>query len=98
MKEFIVNRADLFRPDIYNDAKIAEIFKSRHKVIKEVTAHVQISKKILAKVGHYYGLRNKLVHERATVGITDTQIVDYQQTVELILKKLFGLKFPPLES
>lgn len=96
LKEFIVNRADLFRPDIYNDSKIADIFKSRHKVIKEVTAHVSLSISTLDKVRHYYGLRNKLVHERATVGITDNQVIDYQKTVESVLKKLFGLKFPPL--
>jgi hypothetical protein len=94
LKEFIVNRTDLFRPDVYNDSKIANIFKARHQVINEVKAHVDLPPPLLAKVNHYYNLRNKLVHERATVGITDTQIQDYRSTVEKVLSKLFGLKFP----
>jgi hypothetical protein len=59
-----------------------------------VKAHVNLSATLLGKVAHYYGLRNKLIHERATVGITDHQITDYRRTVELVLKKLFKLKFP----
>lgn len=94
LKEFIVNRTDLFPPQVYNDAKIATIFKARHLVINEVKAHVNLSSTLLGKVAHYYGLRNKLIHERATVGITDNQITDYRRTVELVLKKLFKLKFP----
>lgn len=94
LKEFIVNRTDLFPPHLYNDSKISTIFKARHLVINEVKAHVTISPALLGKVSHYYNLRNKLVHERATVGITDNQIYDYRTTVEKILTKLFGLRFP----
>jgi hypothetical protein len=94
LKEFIVNRRDLFPPHVYNDAKILTIFKARHSVINEVTAHITLSQTLLGKVSHYYNLRNKLVHERATVGITDAQVADYTKTVEQVLKKLFGLKFP----
>ncbi|QOG06395.1 hypothetical protein IGS74_18000 [Aureimonas sp. OT7] len=63
-------------------------------MINEVTAHITLSQTLLDKVSHYYNLRNKLVHERATVGITDAQVADYTKTVEQVLKKLFGLKFP----
>jgi hypothetical protein len=94
LKEFIVNRKDLYPQHIYNDAKIATIFKARHLVINEVIAHVNLSATLLGKVAHYYGLRNKLIHERATVGITDNQVADYRRTVELVLNKLFRLKFP----
>jgi anti-sigma regulatory factor (Ser/Thr protein kinase) len=94
LKEFIVNRHDLFPPQVYTDAKIVALFKARHQVINEVRAHVKLSATLLTKVAHYYNLRNKLVHERATVGITDHQITDYRRTVELVLKKLFKLKFP----
>lgn len=94
LKEFIVNRTDIFRPNVYNDAKIAQIFKARHIVINEVTAHVTLSQTLLGKVNHYYNLRNKLIHERATVGITDTQIEDYRKVIEKVLHKLFDLKFP----
>jgi hypothetical protein len=94
LKEFIVNRTDLFPPQTYTDAKIAAIFKARHLVINEVKAHVNLSGTLLGKVSHYYLLRNKLIHERATVGITDNQVTDYRRTVELVLNKLFKLKFP----
>jgi hypothetical protein len=94
LKEFIVNRRDMYPPHIYNDAKIVALFKARHSVINEVTAHVAFPKTLLDKVAHYYNLRNKLVHERATVGITDAQIADYRKTIERVLNKLFKLKFP----
>ena len=35
---------------------------------------------------------DKLIHERATVGLDDGQIKDYRGVVEKILKKLFKLK------
>jgi hypothetical protein len=93
LKEFIVNRTDLFPPQKYNDAKIVTLFKARHEVINEVKQHVNLSKTVLGKVAHYYNLRNKLIHERATVGITDKQIDDYQRTIEHVLHKLFKLNF-----
>jgi hypothetical protein len=94
LKEFIVSRTDLFPPQQYPDTKIATIFKARHLVINEVKAHVNLSQTLLQKVSYYYNLRNKLIHERATVGITDEQVTDYRRTVELVLKKLFKLQFP----
>jgi hypothetical protein len=93
LKEFIVHRSDFFPPHIYNDAKIAQLFKNRSDVIKEVTPHVTFPPKLLDKVRHYYGLRNKLIHERATVGITDNDVSNYQATIEEVLNLLFKLKF-----
>ncbi|WNV10437.1 ATP-binding protein [Tardiphaga sp. 709] len=94
LKEFIVNRTDIFPPHVYNDAKIVQLFKARHSVINDVKQHVNLTPALLAKVQHYYNLRNKLVHERATVGITDAQVLDYRKTVEKVLRLLFNLKFP----
>jgi hypothetical protein len=96
LKEFIVNRSDIYPAHKYNDAKISEIFKYRSQVIKEVKVHVNLPQTLLDKVNHFYGLRNKLIHERATVGITDGQIADYQATIEQVLALLFDLKFPKL--
>jgi hypothetical protein len=98
LKEFLVHRTDLFPPHIYNDAKIVQLFARRHLVINEVKAHVNLPATLLAKVNHYYGLRNKLIHERATVGITDEEIADYRKTVERVLNKLFKLKFPSQDA
>lgn len=94
LKEFIVSRKDLFPVTQYNDAAIAQLFKSRHNVIQTVTSKVTLPASLLAKVSYYYLLRNKLIHERATVGITDAQIADYKQVIERVLTKLFGIKFP----
>jgi hypothetical protein len=94
LKEFIVNRKDLFPPRTYNDAKIASLFGNRTSVINEVQPHINLSSTLLGKVSHYYLLRNKLIHERATVGITDNQVDDYRKTIEQVLRVLFKLKFP----
>jgi hypothetical protein len=95
LKEFIVHRTDLFPKTTYTDAKIAQLFNNRTDVINEVTKKVTISAKLLDKARHYYGLRNKLIHERATVGITDNDVDNYRSTVEAILKILFKLRFAP---
>jgi hypothetical protein len=92
MKEFIVNRTDLYPAHTYNDTKILNIFKSRHQVINEVTPHVPQLTALLPKINHMYNLRNKLVHERATVGITDGQIVEFRKIVGQALKLLFDIK------
>jgi hypothetical protein len=95
LKEFIVHRTDLFPKTTFTDAKIAQLFNNRTDVINEVTKKVTISTKLLDKAHHYYGLRNKLIHERATVGITDNDVDNYRSTVEAMLKILFKLKFAP---
>jgi hypothetical protein len=93
LKEFMVHRIDLFPPHIYNDAKIAQLFKNRQDVINEVTNKVSIAATLIAKARHYYALRNKLIHERATVGITDNDVDNYRTTIQKVLRILFDLKF-----
>jgi hypothetical protein len=93
LKEFIVHRADLLPRHNYNDTKIAQLFKSRSDVIKEVTPHVKFPAKLPDKVRHYYGFRNKLIYERATVGITDNEGANYRATTEEVLSILFKLNF-----
>lgn len=94
LKEFIVHRKDIFPSYKYNNAFLATLFGNRTNVIKEVQAHVNFPKTLLGKVSHYYEIRNNLVHQRATVLITDEQVDDYRKTIEQVLKKLFGVKFP----
>lgn len=91
LKEFVVHRGDLFPPKTYNDAKIKELFGKRHNVVSEVASKLAIPKNLLDKAKHYYELRNKLVHERATVGITDSDVENYDNTVREILHLLFDL-------
>jgi hypothetical protein len=94
LKEFIVNRKDLFPAHTYTNVKLATLFGKRTDVIKEVQVHAKFPKKLLLKVNHYYDLRNNLVHQRASVLITDEQVDDYRKTIERVLKTLFGVKFP----
>jgi hypothetical protein len=94
LKEFIVHRTDFFPTSKYNNAKIEQIFARRNLVLDEITPHVTIPKTLLNKARHYYGLRNKLIHERATVGVTDSDIENYKSTVAKILTVLFDLSFP----
>lgn len=94
LKEFIVHRKDLFPAHKYTNAFLGTLFGNRTNVIKEVQAHVNFSNKLIAKVGHYYDIRNNLTHQRASVLVTDEQIKDYENVIETVLGKLFSLKFP----
>ena len=94
LKEFIVSRTDLFPEREYSNKKIAGMFKQRTTVINEVRKHVPLDQELLDKVRYYYRLRNNLIHERATVEISDTQVKDYRKVTEKVLKQLFNLKWP----
>ena len=95
LKEFIVHRADLFNPGKFGDAKLLDLFKKRHEVINVVRPHLSIDETNWNKIRHYYDRRNKLVHERATVQITDVELEDYRRVVELFLGELFDLNLMP---
>lgn len=89
-KEYLVNESGTH----YSDSQISSIFKNRTAVHNEIKKYATtISKDTWKKIKHYYDLRCKLVHERATVGINDTQIQDFRDVVERVLKKLYKLKF-----
>jgi len=93
LKEFIVHRDDLFPPSQYGKAVIQKLFDNRSDVITAITQKVALPKPLLTKAQHFYNIRNKLVHERATVEPTDTDVDTYRSTIEKILTTLFGLRF-----
>jgi hypothetical protein len=84
-KEYLVNESGKG----YSDSKLFEIFKNRYTVQDEVKKYVRIAASTWSKVQHYYLLRNKLVHERVTVGVSDEQVSDYRELVESVLQRLF---------
>ncbi len=88
-KEYLVNESGEF----YNDTRLLNLFKNRNDVHKAVQSHVTFDGELWKKIGYYYNLRNKLVHERATVGIDDRQIEGYRSVVENVLEQLFNLSF-----
>jgi hypothetical protein len=49
---------------------------------REIQKYVEITGETWKKMAHYNNLRNKLVHERGAVGLTDDQIDDYLGVVE----------------
>lgn len=95
IKEFIVHETGLFSPATYTDTYIANLFKNRTNVINAVKNAVpQITADQIAKSKHFYLLRNKLIHERATSTVTDNDVTSYRLTVEGVLKTLFNLRLP----
>jgi hypothetical protein len=92
LEEFIVHRTDLFPESQYGNAKISQMFSRRQSVIDEVVGKIKIPKELLDKSRHYYGLRNKFIHERATVDVTDRDVKNYRSVVQKILKLLFELR------
>jgi len=88
LKEFIVHRTDLF-PNV----NLRQLFGNRDNVIAEVVSKVSIDQKLINKAKHYYGLRNKLIHERATADILPSDIDNYRGVVQQILHILFDLNF-----
>lgn len=88
-KEYLVNESG----HRYSDRSLLNLFANRTTVQEEVKNYVNIRDKTWAKVDFYYRIRCKLIHERATVSISDKQIEDFCRVVQKILKKLFKLRF-----
>ncbi len=88
-KEYLVNDSG----QKYGDARLLTLFKNRSEVQDEVKEYVTFPADLWKKVDYYYNLRCKLVHERATVAVSDSELADYRGIVEAILGKLFGLHF-----
>lgn len=88
-KEYLVNDSGQH----YSDAKLLEIFGSRHKVHTEVKKYITLSDDTWKKITHFSNLRNKMIHQRATGGVSDQELRDFRRVVESVLKTLYKLKF-----
>ena len=88
-KEFLVKESGHY----YSDANLSKIFASRHNVQTEVQKYVKIDATIWKKISHYSDMRNKLIHQRATAGVSRNDLADFRSVVEHVLKKLYKLKF-----
>ncbi len=88
-KEYLVNDSGV----VYSDQKLQGIFADRTQVHKEIRSVVKIPETTWKKITHYYKMRCQLIHQRASVAISDRQILDFRATVEAVLKKLYKLKF-----
>ncbi|MEW6405155.1 MAG: ATP-binding protein [Chloroflexota bacterium] len=88
-KEYLVNDSGYY----YTDAQLQQIFAKRNLVHDEMKKFVNFNDNTWKKISYYNNLRNKLVHERATVGIGDPDIRDFKKLVERVLSKLYKLRF-----
>lgn len=88
-KEFLVRDSGTY----YTDAQLLTIFRTRHAVHQEVQKYVTLKPDLWKKIGHYSDMRNKLIHQRATAGVSDNELADFRTVVEGVLRKLYGLKF-----
>jgi hypothetical protein len=93
LKEFIVNRPQLFPPHEFTNIKISALFQRRTEVIKLVRTRVTIPEELIEKANYYYNVRNSLTHERATLNPTDADIRGYRGVVQQLLSILFDLQF-----
>jgi hypothetical protein len=93
LKEFIVNRKDLFPSKVYTDAEIQRLFSKRHLVTNAILQKRPALQPLIDSASYYYALRNKLIHERVTVNVVDSDIKNYRRTVEQLLHSLFDLNF-----
>jgi hypothetical protein len=94
LKEFIVHEETLFPPRTYTETHLTNLFASRRTVIDAVKQAVPALQQVhIDKANHFYLMRNKLIHERATVSVTDNDVASYRETIEAVLKLLFKLKF-----
>lgn len=88
-KEYLVNDSGVS----YSSKRIHDIFSDRTQVHNEVAKVVSIPNTDWKKIKHYYLMRCQLIHQRASVAISDPEIADFRKTVERVLRKLFSLKF-----
>lgn len=88
LKEFIVHS-----PTLSLNVNLASLFANRDKIIAHVISERPLPQKLLTVAKHYYGIRCKLIHERATVAVTDNDIEALRTVVTDILCRLFLLKF-----
>jgi Histidine kinase-, DNA gyrase B-, and HSP90-like ATPase len=90
-KEYLVNDSG----SSYADARLQTIFGNRtsvHTEIQNSSVSSMISADHWKKINHYYKVRCELVHKRATLTVTDEDIVIFRELVEEMLKILFGVE------
>jgi len=88
-KEYLVNESGTQ----YGDARLLNIFGNRASVHDEIKKYVELKPHVWKKIEHYYRIRCKLIHERVTVGVSDTQVGDFRELVQAVLNKMYKLKF-----
>lgn len=89
MKDFLVHESGHFYPD----GELEKIMKARHRVHQEVQKFISFDQEFWKKINWFYGLRCKLVHERATADLSDEHLDEFEGLAQQMLGKLHSLKF-----
>ena len=66
---------------------------TREDILKIMYNNAGIIQTDISKIRFYYNMRNDLIHKRASISPTDTQISDFEKLVKKIITKLFGVEF-----
>ena len=88
LKEYIVHADDLN----HGGKTLEQLFQHRDAVISVVRQKVAFPAGTLRRIRHYYLLRNKLIHERATVDVTAGDIDNFRKAIVESLALLFDVK------
>lgn len=88
-KDFLVNDSGTY----YSDAQLLSVFKTRNSVHSEIKKYVTLGAATWKKIAHFSNLRNNLIHQRASAGVSDSELEDFRELVETVLEQLYGLKF-----
>jgi Histidine kinase-, DNA gyrase B-, and HSP90-like ATPase len=67
--------------------------KSREQIQKLVENHNVVPKNLWERITYYYRIRCQLIHERSAARITDEEIVNFRNIVQVALKKMFGIRW-----
>ncbi len=89
-KEYLVNEVGGER---YGDDRLKKLFENRISVHDEIKKHVDWPEKVWRRISYFYDLRRKMIHERATVSISDSNIENFRAVAQDVLKRLFNLQF-----
>jgi hypothetical protein len=85
-KEYLVNESG----ERYNDQRLLQIYRNREMVHSEIKKFTEFDDDTWRKINHYYRCRCKLVHEQASVSISESEVEDYRDIVQSVLIELFG--------
>ena len=89
-KEYLVNDSG----EQCSNRRLQEIFSNRIQVHNEIkNTDINISDDIWRKILYYYNMRSLIIHQKATVSVSDSDIETFRSIVEDVLSKLFELKF-----
>ena len=86
-KEYLVNDSGKY----YSDAKLLEVFRTKNNLFTEMKGYLDLTAGEWKKLAYYADIRNKLIHQRATVGIDLDEVGELRGLAALILQKLYGL-------